>query len=265
MGRRRNSGGTLVWKGGRAVEGTSLENWQGASPRGFESRPFRQHGYFNATLTLCGRSLVPFARVFRLITWRSQVQVLSPQQNSPAIPITCTPPPSASFEAVLSWKQGGSVARPPRQRTHGRAVVEPVVIPLHGVGTSIMRTALNGLSADNAPSALHAGKSLRRSDPTTSDLSSLRPPPLKLQALRWPPSHSSRMITRSVSAIDPTVAWLHVENRPKLVLSGAARASRLPPQAASDARARAGYARRTPAVRNGPRPPAQRRWRRARI
>ena len=32
-----------IWKGGRVVDGTSLENWRGACRhRGFESRPFRQ-------------------------------------------------------------------------------------------------------------------------------------------------------------------------------------------------------------------------------
>jgi hypothetical protein len=30
------------WMGGRAVEGTGLENRQGATPRGFESHPIRQ-------------------------------------------------------------------------------------------------------------------------------------------------------------------------------------------------------------------------------
>lgn len=36
-----NSGDAVVWRGGRVVDGSGLENRQGESPRGFESHPLR--------------------------------------------------------------------------------------------------------------------------------------------------------------------------------------------------------------------------------
>ena len=38
--------GCARWMGGRAVDGSGLENRQGATPRGFESHPIRQRTYF---------------------------------------------------------------------------------------------------------------------------------------------------------------------------------------------------------------------------
>ena len=38
--------------GGRAVEGTSLENWRTAMYRGFESHPIRHPTYFSYFLTI---------------------------------------------------------------------------------------------------------------------------------------------------------------------------------------------------------------------